>query len=176
MSEKRHLHKISAGDRSAFSNLLHEHEAGLMRYAIYFLRDIDLAQDAVQETFLRVWKYREKYYQNGSERAYLLHLLKNVCCDMLKSQSNTNLPVDELAEMPIENAREYGFIGAVESAIQLLPADQREVFTLSHFEELTYTEIAQILRCSKGTVASRKRLAIESLRRHLYGWSDENEL
>jgi RNA polymerase sigma-70 factor (ECF subfamily) len=61
---------------------------------------------------------------------------------------------------------------AVRRAVQALPAPQREVFILSHYEGLSYQEIAGVLGCPLGTVASRKHLALEALRRRLAPWME----
>ena len=57
----------------------------------------------------------------------------------------------------------------------MLPEPQRAVFILSQYEGLSYAEIAEALDCPVGTVASRKHMAVEALRRRLHLWIEEEE-
>lgn len=138
--------------------------------------DCDTASDLVQEAFLRLWKARATLQQDSCLGSLLFRIVRNLCLDHVRSARNI-LPLDTVSgrqcEAPgsIERETESRALGeAVRQAVQRLPESQRVVFILSQYEQMRYAEIAAILDCPVGTVASRKRLAVETLRRRLSGW------
>ena len=77
---------------------------------------------------------------------------------------------------PADVAQAHGLADAVRLAVLSLPEPQRAIFLLSHYEGLSYAEIAEALDCPLGTVASRKHQATETLRRRLSPWRDTHDL
>lgn len=164
-----------SGDTAAFAALVHQHQNRLLRFAFRIVGDWDNASDIVQDSFIRLWKSRNRYRQTGSAQAYLLTIVRSVCLDNLRTnsglvhrQSDNDLPYNgvncELAAMA------GNFDEAVQEALLELPQTQREIFILSEYEGMTYQEIAAIVGCPHGTVASRKHAAIEKLRQSLRHW------
>ena len=77
---------------------------------------------------------------------------------------------DSLATMAVSPAQQveaHALTRSIRLAVQELPEVQRCVFALSEYENMSYKDIARVLDCPVGTVASRKRLAVEALRRRL---------
>ena len=163
------------GDAAAFGIIVRAHQVRLVRFAMRLTGDSDLAQDAVQETFLRLWRVRATYQPRNRLQAYLFRTVRSVCLDYTRAAWPAEALDDTVqaeASDPAAIAESQRLADAVQLAVQSLPETQRVVFLLSHYEHLTYTEIADVLGCPVGTVASRKHQAVESLRRKLFSWKD----
>ena len=125
------------------------------------LAGAEAADDLVQETFLRAWKYFETFDSATHCRAWLFRILRNVWIGRWR-KSRLELPVTETGEEQIEPYYDWEdeFLRAemsadVERALSELPADYRFAILLADVEEFTYEEIAHVMECPIGTVMSR---------------------
>ena len=169
------MRRAAGGDAQAFGMIVQAYQGGLVRFAARLLGDSDAAQDAAQEAFLRLWRLRTRYQPRGCLQAYLLRAVRSVCLDHARA-ARPSEPLDEgeggEVPDPAALAQGHGLADAVRRAVLELPEPQRAVFLLSHYEGLSYAEIADALDCPVGTVASRKHQATETLRRRLSAWRD----
>lgn len=178
MDDDRLMQRASQDDTRAFGQLVRTHQQKALRFATRMLGDSDAAQDAVQEAFLRVWRGRERYRPQGHFGCFLLRIVRNVCLDTVRAPRRT----EELCVEPVgaqgvaAHVEATAFSEAVRAAVLNLPEPQRVVFVLSHYEGLAYRDIAELLECPVGTVASRKHQALEALRRRLGGWANEESV
>lgn len=167
------MRRAANGDAQAFGLLVQAYQGRLVRFAGRLLGDSDAAQDAAQEAFLRLWRLRTRYQPRGCLQAYLLRTVRSVCLDLARATRPWE-PLEEGtssdAPDPAALAQGHGLADAVRHAVLSLPEPQRAVFLLSHYEGLSYAEIADALDCPVGTVASRKHQATETLRRRLAAW------
>ncbi len=175
MDDDALMRRAADGDAQAFGSIVSAHQGRLMRFAARLLGDSDAAQDAAQEAFLRLWRLRTRYQPRGCLQAYLFRTVRSVCLDYARAArlwEALEEGVDGDAPDPATLAQEHGLADAVRRAVLSLPEPQRAVFLLSHYEGLSYAEIADALDCPVGTVASRKHQATETLRRRLASWKD----
>jgi RNA polymerase sigma-70 factor (ECF subfamily) len=179
MNEDALMRLAAGGDTAAFGVIVQAYQNRLIRFAARLLGDTDAAQDAAQEAFLRLWRLRASYQPRGCLEAYLLRTVRSVCLDYVRATH----PWEPLEEGvggetpdPADLAQSRSLAEAVRLAVQALPEPQRVVFVLSHYEGLSYAEIADVLDCPPGTVASRKHQATETLRRKLYSWRDSYDV
>lgn len=172
MDEEALMQAVAGGDARAFERLVKTYQQPLVRFAARLLGDADAAQDAVQEAFLHLWRTRARYECRNSLRAFLFRVVRNVCWDRRRAHRVTeSLGEDQGGGQDMEETiQTRALSGAVRGAVQQLPEAQRTVFILSQYEGLSYAEIAQVVDCPVGTVASRRRLALEALRRDLRAW------
>ena len=139
------------------------------------------AEDIAQEIFVKVFRsiHRFDFSRQTRFSTWVFTFVRNHCYDVLKKRQ---LPVQSLEaaagdgavpELPAGGPRPSRLLlndelGAhIENAVLKLPAEQRLAFILREYEGLGYSEIAQILDCSIGTVKSRIHRAKEALRSHL---------
>jgi len=179
INEDALMRRAAGGDTQAFGVIVQAHQSHLVRFATRLLGDSDAAQDAAQEAFLRLWRLRASYRSRGCLQAYLLRTVRSVCLDYARA-SRPWEPLEEgtsgAASDPADLAQSRSLNDAVRLAVQSLPEPQRVVFVLSQYEGLSYAEIADVLDCPLGTVASRKHQAAETLRRKLHSWRDPHDL
>jgi RNA polymerase sigma-70 factor (ECF subfamily) len=137
----------------------------------------EMARDLTQETLLRGWRAGLRGTDPESSRAYLFTVARNTALSQLRRQElerrhGTSLPAEKLEPFPdpspesdpshaIEQAE---LRQALVRALRALPEELRAVFLLSELEDLSYTEIAEIVGCPTGTVGSRKHHAVQKLR------------
>jgi len=167
--------RAMCGDRDAFACVVKTHEGRLLHFAYRMLADWDAASDVVQDALIRLWQSRARYSPQGNDIAYLLRLVRNACIDYVRSNRNWNhVCIDD--DMPTafptceSLALSVGLQDALGQALLRIPESQRVVFVLSEYDGMTYQEIAQVVGCPHGTVASRKFAACEALRRELRPW------
>ena len=146
----------------------------LRRYARGLVHDRDLADDLVQDTLERAWSRLSFWQKRGELRAWMFGIMHNHFVDRLRSsrtrpESTTG---DDAPEQP-QRARQADALEVrdLESALQRIPADQREVLLLVGVEDMTYQAVAALLDVPIGTVMSRLSRARVRLRAELQGES-----
>ena len=143
--------------------LVDRHEDTLFRAALAILGDVQEAEDAVQDTFLRYLEKRPELRDGDHEKAWLLKVTANRCKSILRTRRRR--PTVELLDIyPVpeeEGSRE------LMEAILTLPANQRSAVHLHYYEGYTSEEIGAILGQRPGTVRSHLSRAREALRRYL---------
>jgi RNA polymerase sigma-70 factor (ECF subfamily) len=119
------------------------------------------ADDIVQETFLRGWKYFETFEVKTNCRAWLFRILRNAWISRWR-KNRLELPLSETEGETIEPYYDWEddflkneFSAVVKRALSDLPADYRMAVLLADVEEFSYEEIARIMECPIGTVMSR---------------------
>ena len=157
--------------RSELERLMEQYGSSLLRMCALYLKDADLAQDAVQETFIRAYRHIEDYRGESSERTWLTAIAINVSRDMLRTawfrHQSRSTDIDALPEKPAE----FEFPdNTVLTEVMHLPAKYREVVLLRYYEGLKLKEVASALGLSDGRVRSRLNKANELLRDRLKEW------
>ena len=157
--------------RSELERLMEQYGSSLLRMCALYLKDADLAQDAVQETFIRAYRHIEDYRGESSERTWLTAIAINVSRDMLRTawfrHQSRSTDIDTLPEKPAE----FEFPdNTVLTEVMHLPAKYREVVLLRYYEGLKLKEVASALGLSDGRVRSRLNRANELLRDRLKEW------
>src|SRR5262245_39484893 len=175
---------VLAGDRDAardrFGALVTLLQRRGLRIAFHYLRDAADADEAVQDAFVKVFLHIEQYREELSFDVWFMRILVNACLDRLKSRTRQQrwvaTPIDEGHESrPVEQAvgsepsTEHQLLvrerwQQVLDAVAALPDRQRLVFTLSHLDERTASEISTATGMSPATVRVHLFRAIRKLR------------
>jgi RNA polymerase sigma-70 factor, ECF subfamily len=139
----------------------------------------DGAEDIVQETFLRAWKYFETFDAATNCRAWLFQIMRNTWISRWR-KSRLELPLTETEIETIEPYYDWEeellkdeFSANMKRALSDLPADYRMAVLLADVEEFSYEEIARIMECPIGTVMSRLNRARRMLVRLLRAQREE---
>ncbi|MBQ3668419.1 MAG: sigma-70 family RNA polymerase sigma factor [Clostridia bacterium] len=154
---------------------MEQYGSSLLRMSALYLKDADLAQDAVQETFIKAYRHLNDYRSESSEKTWLTSICVNTCRDMLRTawfrhQSRVN--INTLPERPADFAFPDN---TVLTEVTRLPVKYREVVLLRYYEGLKLKEVASALRLSEGKVRSRLNKANGILRERLKGWYYDEE-
>jgi RNA polymerase sigma-70 factor (ECF subfamily) len=140
---------------------------GLYAYAMVLSRNPAMAADLVQESYLRALKAKESLRPDSNVKSWLFTILRNIWLNHLRHERAgpklAELDSDEnLADVSIATSEGPHDLYVrnlqreqVRTAIQQLPIEFREIIILREYEELSYSEIANVLQCPMGTVMSR---------------------
>jgi RNA polymerase sigma-70 factor (ECF subfamily) len=164
-----------AAVRSAYA----AHGGELYRFACRSLGDPGLAEDAVQETFVRAWRSAHTYDPaRASQRTWLFAILRNVVIDLVRAR-RARPPLTAVDGNGTEQVTDDGIDAAltawqVEAALAALGADHRRALVEVHWRGRPYAEVAAELGVPEGTVKSRVHHGLRALRTALeaQGWSD----
>ena len=159
------------GDATAFACLLQRYERRLLNYAARLLGDVADAEDAAQETFLRVHLHLGRYNVSRPFRPWVYRIMTNLCKDKLRHRkrrpterlSNADAIAVEDTTSPRAAAEAEETAQRLRAAIDKLPVKQRTVFLMARYDNLPYEEIAKTLYIPVGTVKSRMNKAVTFL-------------
>ncbi len=177
------MKRIVRGDGPALAELYDLHAAQVFGLCLRILNEPQLAEDVLQEVFVRVWQKANLYDPaRGQFATWLMGITRNMCIDQLRrlrARPQAAEPADETGETLLEEllldpavdvpaaAAANEMAGLVRRAMAQLSPEQRQVIELSYFRGFTRREIAKKLKLPEGTVHTRARLALQNLRQHL---------
>ena len=173
---------LERGDQQAFRVLVERHQERIFGYLVGMVRDRAVAHDLFQETFLRVvdalHKRRASYTQQNRWLAWTMRIARNAALDHLRSRkkwqdvtSDDDEGISFWDRLPDEAPAADDALHHLQQAewletyIDRLPPDQREVLLLRHETDLTFREIAELTDCSINTALGRMRYALLNLRK-----------
>jgi RNA polymerase sigma-70 factor (ECF subfamily) len=141
------------------------HASELYGFAMRSLGDSGLAEEAVQETFLRAWRAGERFDpQIGSLRTWLFAILRNVVIDLGRARAARPGVADGGAEPSVEPLEEALLAWQVEEAMRQIGDQHREVLVETFYRGRPYSEVADDLGVPEGTVKSRVYYGLRALR------------
>lgn len=150
--------------------LMNEHGDTLLRMCYLFLKDYQLAEDAVQETFIRVMKSYGSFKHKSSEKTWITRIAINVCKNEMRGgwfriKKDNGFEDDIIGEKTFEDA--VADRDSLSRAIMRLNTVDREIILLYYYQELHIKEIAPIMHISENTALQRLRRARGKLKKFL---------
>lgn len=166
--------RVQQGDERAFAVLVNKHQKKIVNFFLRSGVQSD-AEDLTQQTFLRLYRYRDRYQPTAKVTTFLFLLTRQVWIDELRRRERFDRLTsalgaevrDETASSAADDVAAKDDWGDVAKALASLPEGQRLVVELGVYQELPYAEIAQILGIPEGTVKSRMFHALAHLRKKL---------
>jgi RNA polymerase sigma-70 factor (ECF subfamily) len=163
----------SQDDEAAFALLVSRHQKSLLNFFIRSGVQYD-SEDLVQQTFLRLYRYRQRYVASAKFTTFLFLLARQVWIDELRRRQRRQRLAESLAAEPYEEfaapaAPSAGVEGDLDlaRALATLSEGLRQVIELAVYQDLPYAEVAEILKIPVGTVKSRMFNALAKLREML---------
>ncbi len=157
-NENELVGKLKKGDMDSFERLLDLYGNRLIKTCYLILNDKDEAEDAVQETFIRVFRNIHNFNLQSSLYTWIYSIALNICRDMLKRRKY-EYPCGEYLSGEGDNTEELVLDRIDREALREklfdLPVIYKEVLVLYYFEGLTIKEIGQVLGEKEGTVKSK---------------------
>ena len=146
------------------TRLMAQYQVSLLHMCCTYLRDGALAEDAVQETFLKAYKALPAFRGECSEKTWLMRIAVNTCRDLKRSawfrHVDRRMDAAEAADAQPENAHAQ----ALAEAIALLPRRQKEMVLLYYYQDMTLKETAEALGTSIPSVSRQLKQACARLR------------
>ena len=172
------LARLQARDPTALEELYDRYGGMTYRLILRMVRDEGIAQDLVQETFLRVWNRAGGFDSDrGAVGPWLLAVARNRAIDYLRCKSNRTDHLLELnetehpaafASIPAETLQ-FDLTRTIKTAFEALGPQQKEAINLAYFEGMTQTEIAERLNQPLGTVKTWIRRGLQQMKEQLKG-------
>jgi len=149
--------------------IMQQHTERLIRLAFYYVKDLQSAEDIVQDVFIKFYDNQQNYEERGELRAYLSRLVINKSKDYLRSWTYRKIQVQQKIFTKQAVTRRDMLVQQdeqtlIENAILALPLKQREVLIYFYFEEMPVIEIAELLSIPESTVKTRLRRGRELLK------------
>lgn len=159
-------------DKAGFTHAVEQYQNTVYRTALHALGSPQDADDAVQEVFLRLFRYKAPFESEEHLRRWLLRVTVNCCRDVLKSPwRKRRVSWEELPETPVFDRPEQA---ALYREVMALPEKYRTVLNLFYYEELSVREIGELLDVGESTVTTRLARARRRLKERLgEDWQDE---
>jgi len=172
--------RVVAGDENAFLSLYDRYASRVYGLTLRVLGDAMLAEEVTQDTFLKLWSRARQFNPGQGELApWLLTIAHRTALDRLRLEnrrlpaSNAQDPEDTWPILPDESTQNSeARWRSLYFAVQALPEEQRQVIELAYYKGMSQSEIAEVLGWPLGTVKTRVRTAMQSLREH---WFDGTE-
>ena len=161
------IRKTAQGDRKAMEELIALYYPALLRYCLWHTPDRETAQDAVQETFLKVIRYFGSYRHRGEFRAFLYRVAANTCIDMARRRRRTEAALGGAEEEPTYVEPGFALADSDLALAAGLKEEQREAVLLRYGQDMTLKETARTLGVPVRTVQSRLRRALKEIRKKL---------
>ncbi len=181
MDDAACLRRLADGDDTALAELVGRHESALRRYLRHVLVDTSWTEDALQEVFLRVLVRASTYDPAHSPRVWLFRIARNLAIDFARRAARRR---DWLLRQHEERAGQTApdastpvlddeFHARLRAELASLPEELATAFVLRELDQLSYTDIAQIMGTGEKTVSTRLHRARLRLRHRLAEWLRE---
>ena len=173
VNETELVTQAQRGDRNAFGELVCIHAQGVTNVIYRMCGDIQIAEEAAQETFIQAWLHLSSYRPQTSLRNWLYRIAVNAATDILRKEKRIlpnaieDLQLTDSLPGPEALLFQSERTALVQKAILSLPDASRAILVLREYEEMSYHEIADTLDIPVGTVMSRLNYARKILKERL---------
>ncbi len=181
VSDGELIEKFNNKNKEAFEELIQRYQHKVYNTTFRMLGNHEDALDMAQEAFIRVYKSLANFKQNSSFSTWLFRITTNICRDELRKrqrklktlsisggeEKNKIILEDDEKNNPEKISMSQELSITIQEKVNQLPTEQKMVFVLREFQDLSYQEIADILDISIGTVKSRLSRARKALREDL---------
>lgn len=175
--------EIREGNRKSFSELVKRHQKGLMRMSLRFVKDGDMAEDVVQEAFIKAYEKLNSFEGRASFKSWLYQIAVNTARNKLRDLrhnmtdvENVHLAVDAVAENTLVHT---AVSEVLQAEVEKLPFRQKTALVLRIYEDMSFKEIADIMECPYDTAKANYRHALMKLKEtfeqeaDLKSWTEE---
>ena len=158
------IEAFQTGDDFAFVSLYNRYKDAVYAFCVKMLLNREMAQDVMQDTFLRIYENRERLLKTDSFKAWLFTIARNQCLNQLR-RNNWQVPMDDdmvppalvsgAKQTPIAELEKSEKIQLVNRFLSELKPDYREVIILREYQNMSYQEIAAVTRSTMSAIKSR---------------------
>jgi len=166
------------GDENAFAEIVNRYFKSIYNFSFRLVGNTKDAEDITQDVFVKVWKNIKKFDTSKNLKTWIFTIARNTCVDYLRKKKDIPISffdTEEGGNYMEDTLQDEGILAdkafdvfkdkkAVEKALNKISIIQREVITLKYVNEMSLTEVSEILNLSRETVKSHHRRALLKLR------------
>ena len=159
--------RIEFNKMRQLERIIDEHQQQLFSFAFFRVGSYEVAQDIVQEVFIRFYENSRHLSAANNVKAYLLKTISNACTDYLRKNGKIQFVAIEKLENELIDEEVKSCLSEylrIDDILSNLPAEQAEILQLKFVDSLNFVEISELLNVNVNTVKSRYKYAIEKLR------------
>jgi RNA polymerase sigma-70 factor (ECF subfamily) len=178
MTDEELVEKCRTGDDRAFHELMSRHLKHIFNFARQYVRNNDDAEDIAQDAFFKAWKYIRRFKKGAKFQPWLFAITRNTALDHIKkkkavafsSMDDTENDItfgEGLADMeplPSEIFARASLADELMASMSSLPSDHRAVLIMHYHDDMTFDEIADIMKKPMNTIKSWHRRSLEKIR------------
>lgn len=162
------VERAKLGDKNSFSTLVLRHQRGLLRLGLRFVKDLDSAEDIVQEAFIKAYEKLNTFEGRSSFKSWLYQIALNTARNRLRESRRPTVDVDD-AHLAVGAVVETNLVHTavaelLNKEVEKLPFRQRTALVLRVYEDLSFHEIAEIMECPYDTAKANYRHALLKLK------------
>jgi len=168
--------RIQQKEKAALEQLYDRYEKILFSFLYKMTEDRDLAEEALQEVFIKLWRGKGEYDESkGKFTSWLFTMSRNSAIDLIRKQKKPSVPLDEIGDLvspetAVEELAEWQEQkNQIQEAVSELSGEQQKMIQLFYFKGMTHETISTMCDIPLGTVKSRIRLALSKLKKTLHG-------
>lgn len=179
-TDEQLMEALDAGDDQALAELVERYQNDIFRFCLHYLKNIELAREMAQETFLRIYTARSRFEVTRKFKPWMLCIARNLCLNELKRRKMVQMealedyassareesgeilrdPDDSPYELLLTQERHRYLLEVLDG----LPAESREIVVLRYFQKLSAREIAEIVDSTEGAVRTRLHRILKQMR------------
>lgn len=159
LADEQIVKLVISGNKEKFGDIMERYEPKLMRYVVYLVHDEPMATDIVQETFIKSYKNLKSYNPKYKFSSWIYRIAHNEAMNAVKRDKNivNGLEIDELKEATYETSVILDIDrailrGNINKCLNGIDIKYREVIMLQYYENMKYSEIADVLHVPASTV------------------------
>jgi RNA polymerase sigma-70 factor (ECF subfamily) len=162
------IEEVRKGQRSSFSELVKRHQRGMLRLSMRFMKDMDLAQDVVQDSFIKAFEKLNLFEGRASFKSWLYQITVNTARNKLRENRYDFSSIDDV-HLSVSATAENGMVHAavseiIQTEVDRLPFKQKTALVLRVYEDMSFAEIAEVMECPYDTAKANYRHALLKLK------------
>ena len=177
------IEEVRKGQRSSFSELVKRHQRGLLRLSMRFMKDTDLAQDVVQDSFIKSFEKLNLFEGRASFKSWLYQIAVNTARNKLRENRYDFSNIEDI-QISVSATAETNLVHTavsqmIQAEVDKLPFKQKTALVLRVYEDMSFAEIAEVMECPYDTAKANYRHALLKLKEtfeaqsELKKWTEE---
>ena len=167
-ADQQLVEEVRNGKRASFSELVKRHQRGMLRLSMRFMKDLDIAQDVVQDAFIKSYEKLYMFEGRSSFKSWLYQITVNTARNKLRENRYAFTDIEDV-QLSIAPVAEKKLIHAavselIQTEVDRLPFKQKTALVLRVYEDLSFSEIAEIMQCPYDTAKANYRHALLKLK------------
>ena len=162
------IEEVRQGQRASYSELVKRHQRGLLRLSMRFMKDTDVAQDVVQDAFIKAYEKLNLFEGRSSFKSWIYQIAVNTARNKLRENRYDFSNIDDV-QLSVSATAESGMVHRavseiIQSEVDRLPFKQKTALVLRVYEDMSFAEIAEVMECPYDTAKANYRHALLKLK------------